>query len=95
MREVFVIWYVMNKNPPPVFKNTFPFVHNPSFNLVTQKLQKHIMLSTETNVVFEGFWRPSQNDFWAARDMVGNIMMSFYTMESSRTANAFSKPLKN
>jgi hypothetical protein len=28
------------QKPPPVFKNTFPFVHNPSFKLVTQNLQK-------------------------------------------------------
>jgi hypothetical protein len=41
LREVFVIWYVMNKKIPPFFKNAFPFVHNPSFKLVTQNLQKH------------------------------------------------------
>jgi hypothetical protein len=42
-----------------------------------------------------GFLEAFPEDFWAARDMVGNLMMSCYTMESSRTANAFSKPLKN
>jgi hypothetical protein len=36
MREVFVIWYVMNKNLLQVFKNTFSIVHNTSFKLVTQ-----------------------------------------------------------
>jgi hypothetical protein len=34
------------QKPPLFFKNTFPFVHNPSFKLVTKKLQKR-------NVVFE------------------------------------------
>ena len=34
------------QKPPPSFKITFPFVHDPSLKLVTQNLQKH-------NVVFD------------------------------------------
>jgi hypothetical protein len=65
------------QKPPLVFKNTFSFVHNPSFKLVTQKLQKRNVLSAETQVwSLRGCLEAFPEDFWAARDMVGNIMMS-------------------
>jgi hypothetical protein len=40
MREVFVIWNVMNKILLQFKKNTFSIVYYPSFKLVTQKWQK-------------------------------------------------------
>jgi hypothetical protein len=50
-REVFVIWYVMEKTTPLVFKNSFPFVHRPSFKLVTQNWQKRPKITLH-NLVF-------------------------------------------
>jgi hypothetical protein len=35
------------QKPPPGFKITFPFVHNPSLKLVTQNLQKRNVLLAE------------------------------------------------
>jgi len=65
------------QKPPTVFKNTFPFVQNPSLKLVAQKLHKCSVLSAKNAVwslsaCLEAF----PEGFCAKSGTVGKLMMS-------------------